>query len=102
MFIIALLLLVIKLRKNNKAISKSEQEIRDQANQLDLKNQLLLESEAFKAKLFSIISHDLKSPIHSLNPIVQMSLEKQLSKEDYGFLMENLKKELDYDLRFVE
>lgn len=94
-FALALLLLILNLIKKNKAISKSEQSIKQQAAQLYEQNNMLKQSEAFKAKLFSIISHDLKSPINSLNLIVQMSTEQQLSLENYAYLMSNVKQELD-------
>jgi signal transduction histidine kinase len=90
-----LLGLILKLKKKNKAILKSESALKDQAQRLAAQNELLKQSEAFKAKLFSIISHDLKSPINSLKMIVEMSSERQLSKEDYDYLMENMKQELD-------
>lgn len=101
-FAIALLFLVFKLRKKNFALAKSEKEIRNQAKLVNKQNQLLKESEAFKTKLFSIISHDLKSPINSLKFIVQMSDEQQLSLKDYSFLMENLKKELHITSNLLE
>ena len=69
--------------------------LKEQAHQLYTQNILLKQSESFKAKIFSIISHDLKSPITSLKLIVEMSSERQLSKEDYDYLMENMKQELD-------
>jgi len=95
LFVFVLLGLVHKLRKKNKAILKSKNVLNDQANLLNQQNLLLKQSEAFKAKLFSIISHDLKSPINSLKLIVEMSAERQLSKDDYDYLMENMKQELD-------
>lgn len=94
-FALALLFLILNLIKKNKAISKSEQSIKQQAAQLYEQNNMLKQSEAFKAKLFSIISHDLKSPINSLNLIVQMSTEQQLTLENYAYLMSNVKQELD-------
>ncbi|MCA5006647.1 tetratricopeptide repeat-containing sensor histidine kinase [Sphingobacterium bovistauri] len=94
LFALVLLFLVIKLRNKNIALSKSEQEIRKQANLVHQQNQLLKQSESFKTKLFSIISHDLKSPINSLKIIVDMSVEQKLSNSDYSYLMDNLKKEL--------
>lgn len=94
-FALALVLLSLNLIKKNKAISKSEQAIKQQALQLYAQNNLLKQSETFKAKLFSIISHDLKSPINSLKLIVQMSSDQHLTLENYAFLMNNVKQELD-------
>ncbi|MGN0004137.1 MAG: ATP-binding protein [Sphingobacterium composti] len=102
LFSIILLGLLLKLKKKNKAISESEQAIKKQALQLFNQNNLLKESEAFKTKLFSIISHDLKSPINSLKLIVQMSNDKQLTLENYAYLMSNVKIELDVTSNLLE
>lgn len=37
---------------------------------------------AFKSKIFAIVSHDLKSPIQSVSSVIEMFNEKLLSKED--------------------
>lgn len=94
-FILILLGLLWKLKKRNNAILLAKAALKEQAHQLYEQNILLKQSESFKAKIFSIISHDLKSPINSLKLIVEMSSERQLSKEDYDYLMENMKQELD-------
>lgn len=94
-FALALVIFIFSLKKKNKAIIKSQKSIEKQASQLAHQNTLLKQSEAFKAKLFSIVSHDLKSPINSLKIFVDLSSQKNLSSEDFDYLMENLKQELD-------
>ena len=95
--IIALMLLylLINLKKKNQELLKSEQSIQEQAQILYEQNILLRQSEAFKTKLFSIVSHDIRSPINSLKLILQMSSDKKLSTEDYVYLMGKLEEELD-------
>lgn len=95
LFALTLLILIINLKKKNKALIQSEKSIHEQANMLHQQNIILRQSEAFKAKLFSIVSHDLKSPIHSLKLIIQMSSDQKLSNEDYAYLMNKLNEELD-------
>ena len=95
LFAFVLLGLFLKIKKKNRALLKSESAIKEQAKLLSTQNELLKQSEAFKAKLFSIISHDLKSPLHSLKLIVQLSADTQLSRQDVAILMDKLKKELD-------
>lgn len=95
LFTIILLLLILNLIKKNRAIVKSETSIQVQAAQLGAQNILLKQSETFKAKLFSIISHDLKSPISSLRSIVELSTEVTLTASQHTFLMNEIKQELD-------
>lgn len=92
-FILGILLII--LFKKNRSIKSSKTSLQDQAKQLHHQNTLLKDSEAFKAKLFSIISHDLKSPITSLKSIVELSSDTTLSPEQSAYLMQEMKKELD-------
>lgn len=94
-FSLVLILLIINLLKKNRSISKSEASIQAKANQLHQQNSCLQQSESFKTKLFSIISHDLKSPISNLKSIVELSTEVEFSPEQSSFLMNELKQELD-------
>lgn len=38
--------------------------------------------DAFKAKIFAIVSHDLKSPIQSVSSVIEMFNEKLISREE--------------------
>jgi len=102
LFTFVLLGLFLKIKKKNKALLKSENAIKEQAKLLTTQNELLKQSEAFKAKLFSIISHDLKSPLNSLKLIVQLSADTQLSRQDVAFLMDKLKQELDISSNLLD
>lgn len=94
-FSLVLIMLVVDLVKKNRSILRSKDSMQAKANQLYNQNSFLKQSETFKTKLFSIISHDLKSPISNLKSIVELSSEVQLSPEQNSFLMKEIKQELD-------
>ncbi len=65
-----------KERERNETLSIQKQQIENQAVELD-------ETNRVKDKIFSIISHDLRGPLHSLMGMVQLVNEDNLSKEDF-------------------
>jgi len=95
LFAIILLILIVKLIKKNKSIVKSEAAIQIQAQQLHDQNTLLKQSDALKAKIFSVISHDLKSPLSTLKSIVELSADTKLSADQITYIMSEIKLELD-------
>lgn len=46
---------------------------------------------SFKAKIFAIVSHDLKSPIQSVSSVIEMFNEKLISKEEIEPLLPEVK-----------
>lgn len=94
-FVGILIALVGNLMKKNRFITSSKVAIQKQAAQLQEQNILLKQSETFKTKLFSIISHDLKSPISTLKSIVELSTDVNLTAEQHTMLMKEIKQELD-------
>lgn len=49
-----------------------------------------------KDKLFSIVSHDLRSPINSLNSLMQYTLDESLSQEEFHNVTYKLKHEVEH------
>lgn len=45
-----------------------------------------------KDRLFSIIAHDLRSPLSSLNQILDMLADGNLSKEEFDVLVSKISK----------
>ncbi|MFN2261076.1 MAG: tetratricopeptide repeat protein [Psychroflexus sp.] len=74
---ITILLLIHRINKNktNKILIDKNQEIQS-------KNKKLNESNDQKNKLFSIISHDLRSPLNSLSQLFDLYNKNQLDEKD--------------------
>ncbi|EOZ98623.1 Membrane associated signal transduction histidine kinase [Indibacter alkaliphilus LW1] len=67
---------LLREKAKNKELNQQKEKIENQAKELDELNRV-------KDKIFSIISHDLRGPLHSLLGMVQLFNEESLSKEDF-------------------
>jgi signal transduction histidine kinase len=73
---IALVVIIILILLNNQQ--------RKIANlQLQQKNQELAQANTLKDKLFSIIGHDMRSPLQSLHALLGMTVRKEVSGEEF-------------------
>ncbi|WP_375586035.1 tetratricopeptide repeat protein [Cyclobacterium xiamenense] len=77
-----------ELEKLNKKILQQKNEIEKVANQLFEVNQT-------KDKLFSIVGHDLKSPINSLKGLMQYVVDEKLSQEEFLLVSAQLRDEVE-------
>jgi len=82
------------LKAKNGEISRQKEEIEDQSLQLLLNNQQ-------RDKLFGIIAHDLKTPLHSLRLTLDLLKAKALSEYEITGVMEELRQDADYSARLV-
>jgi signal transduction histidine kinase len=73
--------LKIKERLNKVLIEKNKT-IKNQHEEIQKHNQSLLEINETKNKLFSILSHDLRSPLHSIIQLIEMYMEGYFKEED--------------------
>jgi signal transduction histidine kinase len=78
--LIIVIILLLKIRKNK---TKANVLLNQKNNEIELKNLKLKESNLQKNKLFSIISHDLRSPVNSLSQIFDMYAAQQISDEEF-------------------
>ncbi len=62
-----------------------EQKVKERTQELDSKNQVLQKTNEIKDKLFTIISHDLRVPMASLNVLMEVMIQTQasISVEDF-------------------
>jgi two-component system sensor histidine kinase/response regulator len=70
------------LRKQNEEITRQKLAITKQHAKIHEQNILLEKSNAVKNRLFSIVSHDLRSPLNSLQGIVSLMEIKTLSEAE--------------------
>jgi len=90
-----LLILMFVLWYNNRRIKGAKRilqtrnrEIKKQATQLEQLN-------ATKDKLFSIISHDLRSPIGGLKGLMELISREGLTQEEFMTISQNLRRNID-------
>lgn len=69
-----------------------EEKIKERTTELQLANDKLKVSSSFKDKLFSIIAHDMRTPLSSLRMALQLADLRQISTETLYRLLENIKK----------
>jgi signal transduction histidine kinase len=95
-FIIVRVINNVKKEKETKElILKQKFEIEEQSTKLSQMNQL-------KDKTFSILSHDLRSPLGALIQILEMLDDKSISIQEFSELKKKLDLQLTYLNRFLE
>jgi signal transduction histidine kinase len=84
-----------ELNIKNKAIEQQREEIQSQAENLQELNQL-------KSKLFSVISHDLRGPIATLQTLLELLTNKKMTSEEFFMISEKLQGNLNVTQRTLE
>lgn len=99
--LIIILLLIVYLYRNNR---QNNQQLRHTNKTIHQQNQELQELNATKDKFFSIISHDLKSPLNSLTAFSGLLINHAdaLSREEIQMLATDLDKSLKNLLSLLE
>jgi two-component system, sensor histidine kinase and response regulator len=82
------------LREKNEKIEEQKETLEQQAVQLLLNNRQ-------KDKLFSIVSHDLRGPLNSLQTLMDCLKEKKLSETELRDLMNEFRRNVDYSSELV-
>jgi signal transduction histidine kinase len=100
LFVVTLRRTNVKLKSANKKISNSNQKIESQNSQIQIQSETLKErnielhkANKFRDKLFSIISHDLRTPFNSLQGSLSLWAEGDLSKQEMDNIVILIKKE---------
>ncbi len=78
-----------------KQIEAKNKEIESQQSMIISQNLALEELNQTKNKLFSVLSHDLKSPINSLLQVIELNKDEDLTKEEQAVIYEHLHKQVE-------
>lgn len=104
-----------KIQQFNKDLNKANKEINLQKTAILSQNEELAQQNEFikqqsekladlnflKDRLFSIISHDLRSPLGSLKTMISLFEDGDLSEEEFREMSPMLEKDLDYTLNLL-
>lgn len=82
------------LTKQKDELSQQKEAITQQREELLQKTEELHQASALKNKVFSILSHDLRSPIQTLIGTMKLMDEKILSAEEFEFIRSNFIRQL--------
>lgn len=74
---------------------RQEKEIIEKTAQIQLKSEELLKLNNIKDRIFSIVSHDLRSPLKSLATLLKFADDNELSREDLAKYLKNIRKNID-------
>ncbi|HEY0058230.1 MAG TPA: HAMP domain-containing sensor histidine kinase [Flavisolibacter sp.] len=84
-----------KIRKQNKIISEKAALLKTQADELGELNTL-------KTKLFSVIAHDLKTPMYALRTLFRNVQQQKLPAKDIKLLIPDVVNDLNYTISLME
>ena len=90
------------LHKKNLEVKNQKELIAEKANQLQAQTKELAELNSLKNRLFSIISHDLKSPMYALSHLFQNMKRYNLPAEEVKAMMPEVAKDLNYTIGLME
>lgn len=90
------------LADKNAEIEKQKEIISEKARQLEKQKEELADLNTFKNKLFSIISHDLKSPMYALRNLFQNMHQYDLPAQEVKEMVPDVLKDLNYTTSLME
>ncbi|QNF35414.1 tetratricopeptide repeat protein [Adhaeribacter swui] len=91
-----------RMQVQNKEIEKQRTELYSQSQTLQKQNHLLENHNGFKNRIFTIISHDLKTPFNSLKGVLALLKTKEMSRNDLEMLFNLLGKEMEQSLEMLQ
>lgn len=91
-----------KIKKANVLLNLKNIEISRQKDEIEKQAEALQDLNALKDRLFSIISHDLRSPLFSLISMLNMAKDGHFSVEEQQQMLSELSKNVEYNTELLE
>jgi len=91
-----------KIKKSNVLLNSKNIEISFQKDEIVKQAEDLRELNALKDKIFSIISHDLRSPLFSLIGMLNLAKDGYFSIEEQNQILSELSKNVEYNTELLE
>lgn len=90
------------LTNTNEEIQKQRLQLEEKATLLEQQTQQLVELNAVKNRLFSVVSHDLKTPIYSLRNLFKAMHENDLPAAEVKLYVPEILTDLNYTAGLME
>lgn len=90
------------LQKKNSEINNQKEIIGEKARLLEIRTNELAELNSVKTKLFSVISHDLRSPMYALRNLFRNMHQKNVPASDVKMVVPEVLMDLNYTIGLME
>lgn len=91
-----------ELRRRQEEKERLEREVQMRVEEIHQKNEKLEEVNRVKDKLFSIVSHDIKGPLGSLQITLSLMRAGQIQQDEFKVLAEALESRFSHTTEFIE
>jgi signal transduction histidine kinase len=91
-----------ELQRQNQEIENQRQQIGEKAMLLEMQTKELAELNQVKNKLFSVIAHDLKTPMYALRNLFANMQEQKMSAKEIIALMPGIVNEMNFATSLME
>jgi signal transduction histidine kinase len=92
----------ITVQQQNQELTQLTEEVHSQNELLEKQNQKLAKANKNRDRLFSIIAHDLRSPIYALQSMINIMEESNLSAEEIKMFTIQINKDLKNTTQLLE
>jgi two-component system, sensor histidine kinase and response regulator len=89
-------------QKDNYILSEQKEEILKQKEAIDLQNLELAQVNAMKDRLFSVVSHDFRSPLNSVKGVLSLLEMGALSEAEIQFIARDLGEKVNITLAMLD
>lgn len=107
--LLILLALFILLSKKNKLlkhekekVDQANEEIKKQAEQLTVQHNELVKADRFRSRIFSVISHDLRSPIANFQALLSISKVMDIPEENLRSVLVEIGNDLETTSKMLD
>ena len=84
-----------KVKRTNKALERQKEELARKNLEIEEKSKELVLLNQTKDKLFSIIGHDFRSPLHSLRGLLELIGTRNMTQQEFEVYSKDLRNKID-------